>query len=515
MIFGIFTLLVALAISGIAAYYSIVGLTAIFSAAVIPIIIMGAALEVGKVTAAVWLKLNWNRANITYKLYLVPAVAVLMLLTSMGIFGFLSKAHSDQSLSTSNADANIVIIDEKIRVERDAIELNRKALKQLDEQVDQVMVRSKDERGAERAAQIRRNQQRERAKILQDIEASQKRITQLNEERAPLAAQFRKIESEVGPIKYIAALVYEENPDGTVLEKAVRLVIIIIVAVFDPLALVLILAAQQSLRWASEERRQRKQKALETAVPEIKNNNPTPLQDEQGNASATVNVPNNPSAPLADQFNIDDHPYLKKPWKHFGKLEPMVATESNSEPTSNVQPVVETVVESQIVEPQLVAESNVAIVEETISKNTVSEDVVDRNGPLEAMELKRGHRQVPAEAAERPNQKKVNRLAADNENSDVREVQAHFGISFPDNPNKGDLYLRVDYLPTKLYKFNGSKWIEVDKNLTDSYVYNTDYIKYLVNQIDQGKIDLDDLSVSERNQLVSFLEKNEQGRNPA
>ena len=128
MIFGYFTLFVALIISAVAAYYSIVGLTAIFSAAVIPIVIMGASLEVGKVTAAVWLKLNWHRANLTYKLYLVPALIFLMLLTSMGIFGFLSKAHSDQSLVSGDVQAKISVYDEKIRTAKDNIDANRLSL---------------------------------------------------------------------------------------------------------------------------------------------------------------------------------------------------------------------------------------------------------------------------------------------------------------------------------------------------------------------------------------------------
>lgn len=491
MVFGFFTLIVALIISGIAAYYSIVGLTAIFSAAVVPIIIMGAALEVGKITAAVWLKLNWHRANWTYKVYLVPAVAVLMLLTSMGIFGFLSKAHSDQSLETGNADARIVIIDEKIKIERDGIEVNRKALKQLDEQVDQMMLRSKDERGAERAAQIRRNQQRERAKLLQDIEAAQTRITKLTEERAPMAAELRKIVSEVGPIKYIAALIYDENPDNNLLEKAVRLVIIVIVAVFDPLALVLILAAQQSIRWGSEERRQQRAQRLQVlntiASTEDTKSEPVevPLQDEKILDSAKdTHVTEQHTAPPADQFDLSKHSYLTKPWVHPGKLKPMVATDP------------------------VIADSASTVVEDVEkvenSKSTVAE----------AMELKRGHGQVPVEAAERPNQKKVaqSSLSADNEPKG-KEVKAHFGISFPDRPDRGELFLRVDYLPSKLFRYNGSKWIEVDKNLTDSYIYNEDYIKYLINEIDQGKIDIDELTVGERNQITEFLKNNEQGRN--
>lgn len=127
MIFGIFTLIVAVIISAVAAYYSIVGLTAIFAAAVIPIIIMGAVLEVGKITAAVWLKINWHRASLTYKLYLVPAVALLMLLTSMGIFGFLSKAHSDQILIKGDTNEQVALYDEQIKVERETID-NAKSL---------------------------------------------------------------------------------------------------------------------------------------------------------------------------------------------------------------------------------------------------------------------------------------------------------------------------------------------------------------------------------------------------
>jgi hypothetical protein len=211
---------------------------------------MGGSLELGKIVATVWLHNNWRRAGFLFKAYLVPAVMFLMLLTSMGIFGYLSKAHSDQSLVSGDSVAKVAVYDEKIRTEKENIDANRKALKQMDESVDQVMGRSQDEKGAEKAITIRRAQQKERGRIAQDIAESQKRIASLNEERAPLAAEFRKIESEVGPIKYIAALVYGDNPDANVLEKAVRLVIIMIVLVFDPLALTLILAANKQFEWA-------------------------------------------------------------------------------------------------------------------------------------------------------------------------------------------------------------------------------------------------------------------------
>ena len=237
MIFVFRILATAILLSCVAAYYSVAGLTAIFSAATIPVIIMGGSLELGKIVATVWLHNNWKRAGWLFKAYLVPAVAFLMVLTSMGIFGYLSKAHSDQSLVSGDSMARVAIYDEKIRTAKDNIDANRKALKQMDEAVDQVMGRSSDEKGAEKAVGIRRSQQKERVRLQSEIAAEQKTIAALGEEAAPLRAEFRKVESEVGPIKYIAALVYGDNPDANILEKAVRLVIIMIVLVFDPLAL--------------------------------------------------------------------------------------------------------------------------------------------------------------------------------------------------------------------------------------------------------------------------------------
>jgi hypothetical protein len=119
----------------------------------------------------------------------------------------------------------------------------------MDEAVDQVMARSSSETGADKAVQIRRSQQRERARLQSEIQAEQKTITAVSQERAPIAAEVRKVEAEVGPIKYIAAFIYGDNPDANILEKAVTWVIIIIVSVFDPLAVILLLASQYSFQW--------------------------------------------------------------------------------------------------------------------------------------------------------------------------------------------------------------------------------------------------------------------------
>jgi hypothetical protein len=255
MILAYLLLLTGLTLSAVAIYYSVVGLTAIFSAAVIPIIVMGASLEVAKLVCASWIKANWERVPILMKAYMCIAVTVLMLITSMGIFGFLSKAHNDQNLVSGDVQSKIAIYDEKIRTAKDNIDANRKALKQMDEAVDQVMGRSSDEKGAERAVGIRRSQQKERARLQSEIAAEQKIVAAVSEERAPIAAEVRKVEAEVGPIKYIAKLLYgDHGADENMLEQAVTWIIILIVVVFDPLAVIMLLAAQMSFVWAKEEK---------------------------------------------------------------------------------------------------------------------------------------------------------------------------------------------------------------------------------------------------------------------
>jgi hypothetical protein len=269
MILAWLLLLTGLIISAVAIYYSVVGLTAIFSAAVIPIIIMGSALEVGKLVCASWLKANWERAPRFIKYYMITAVIVLMIITSMGIFGFLSKAHSDQNLVSGDVQSKIAIYDEKIKTSKDNIEANRKALKQMDEAVDQSMARSTDEKGANRAVSIRQSQQRERTRLQSEITAEQKNIAKINEEAAPIRAEVRKVEAEVGPIKYIAKFIYgDAGADENMLEKAVTWIIVLIVVVFDPLAVIMLLAAQMTFGWRREETEPVKAASINDIVPQ-------------------------------------------------------------------------------------------------------------------------------------------------------------------------------------------------------------------------------------------------------
>ena len=280
-------LITALTLSAIAAWYSVVGLTAIFAAAVIPIIIMGGSLEIAKVVTTVWLHRYWDKCKWAMKTYLTGAVIILAIVTSMGIFGFLSKAHMDQGIPTGDVAAQISLIDEKINIqkeliksERENIESARRALSQLDAQVSARLDRGTSEASAERSVQIRAAQRRDRQAYTKEIDEAQARIEksnatiqQLSIEKAPLASQYRKIEAEVGPIKYIAALIYGDNPDNATLERAVRWVIILLIFVFDPLALILVIAAISSYKWEFEKK--------EEPTPETKDIGYLPLSPEE------------------------------------------------------------------------------------------------------------------------------------------------------------------------------------------------------------------------------------------
>jgi hypothetical protein len=390
MIFGILTLITALSISAVAIYYSVAGLMAIFAAAALPIMIMGGVLEVGKLVTAVWLHKYWNRATWWLKSYLSVAVVVLMFITSMGIFGFLSSAHIEQTSASTESVARVESITGEIARQNSIIERAEGRVKQLEssgtgsdanvqsqidkeqERIDNAYARIqpaideqnkiigsqaklfqdeldridtamqtvagyidsgdrenykkaqaiigvkpdgafgtgstraysawKDAKNAERqvlltniqqatnnpqaraaAAEIKRlrttvetqiaesnkliNRLRANigttdnsAQIQAEIDAQQERIKlanteidTLSQERVELEAVYRKLEAEVGPIKYIAEFIYGDTADKNLMEEAVRWVIIIIIFVFDPLAVLLLIAAQYTFEFRKKE----------------------------------------------------------------------------------------------------------------------------------------------------------------------------------------------------------------------------------------------------------------------
>lgn len=244
MIYLLFT--TALSLSAIAEYYAIMGLMALFSGSPISIAVMGGVLGLAKVVLTSWLYRNWKQTSVLLKSYFVSAISILMLLTSMGIFGFLSKAHLEQGVVSGDVAAKVALIDEKINIQKENINAARKTLSQLDQQVDAALSRTTDAAGADKSTSIRRSQAKERTRLIEEISASQKAIAVLNEEKAPIAIELRKVEAEVGPIKYVAALIYGEDTSQEALEKAVRYVIILIVLVFDPLAILMFVAFNQS-----------------------------------------------------------------------------------------------------------------------------------------------------------------------------------------------------------------------------------------------------------------------------
>ena len=243
------TFLSAISISVIAAGYSIVGLATLFAGAVVPIIAMGSALEVGKLVAASWLYNNWRNPLVpkSIKAYLTSAVIVLIFITSMGIFGFLSKAHLDQVQPTSSNEIRIELIDKQIIQQENIIDRAENTLEQLDRALDKYI----DMEYVTRGLKERAKQKEEREALNLVINTAIDELSKLSLAKSALELQQDKIEAEVGPIKYIAELIYGENAQDH-FDKAVRWVIIVLIFVFDPLAVLLLIAANISLRTRKE-----------------------------------------------------------------------------------------------------------------------------------------------------------------------------------------------------------------------------------------------------------------------
>lgn len=216
------TFLAALLLSGIAGYYSVIGLAAIFMGAFWPVIIMGGTLEFAKLVTASWLYRNWKTAPLLLKSYLVAAVVLLMLITSMGIFGFLAKAHIDSTLDAGANSVELKTLNQQQKI--------------TDERLNYLLARAKDPSTA--SSQLDRQ-----------IQNTQKELTEINKKRLPLLREENKLVADIGPIKYVADMFFDG--DGAV-DKAVRLVIFIIMLVFDPLAVLLLIAANISMRQKNE-----------------------------------------------------------------------------------------------------------------------------------------------------------------------------------------------------------------------------------------------------------------------
>lgn len=548
-LFNYFTLFVAIILSICAAYYSIIGLAAIFAAAVIPIIIMGTVLELAKVTGAVWLHINWHQAKNWIKIYMVFAVLALMLITSMGIFGFLSRAHIQQTAETGSGFAQIERIESEIARQEETIRRAEIALDQLQdgtagaggaiqiqidreqERLDQTIQRLRpdleqaqarlesivDDRNREtfaisqeidqiqaqlselesalqagenervqtivgvtadgvigpqtrsaienyessrqtrlselqsrlqninesysdrialaeqqvqEARSIIREQTQSAENVIQQlrdqigttsrddleiaidresdrISLAQSRIEELLDEQFAIQARIRSLEAEVGPIRYVAELIYGEQPDQATLERAVRWMIILIVSVFDPLAIALILAATNGIMTHS---RREQTEPKETTVP----------------VNLVIPEPETPKESSVKQ---------NRPTKK----------ESYSE------------------------------------TDMVPSSLKKRNNTPEEVKAK--------------------------SNFDFKEAgSTTFGTTWPAHPVKGDLFLKVDVMPNKLYRWSGRTWQEIDKvHVDDNLVEDNTYIDYLIKELRKGRADWNKLTKKEQEQVTARI----------
>ena len=255
MFLTLITFISAIAISLIAAGYSILGLATLFAGAAVPIIAMGSALEVGKLVAASWLYHNWREGiPRALKAYLFTAIIVLVFITSVGIFGFLSKAHLDQVRPTGNNAVQIALIDKQINQQQLIIDRSENTLDRLDKALDVYISKEYVTRGLKE----RKKQKEERDLLNAEIKKAMDEIARLTTEKSNIEIEQLKIEADVGPLKYVAELIYGDNAKDH-FDSAVRIIILILIFVFDPLAVLLLIAANISLRqWRTK--RNEKQK---------------------------------------------------------------------------------------------------------------------------------------------------------------------------------------------------------------------------------------------------------------
>lgn len=518
------TLLIALSLSGIAAWYSIVGLTAIFAAAVVPVIIMGAALEAAKVVTTMWLHKFWKDSGILIKLYLIPAVIVLAVITSMGIFGFLSKAHLEQAKPAGNNIAKIERIDLQVAREKRTIQDSEKIISQLDQTV-QVLMDAQRIRGPDGALAVRKSQQEERDNLTTTINEAQAKIDKLEDEKFELNIAVRDLKLEVGPIKYVAALIYEDAESN--LENAIRIVILLLVVVFDPLALCLVIAGLKAreIEYAEIERKAlEKIEAKEIKAPVL----PEPLIESTKCFKCGTELLDAPGiglfcpnkecdvfdGPLEPEESVTEEP-LEEHTKCgtpecCGTCDTAEITDTDSieiqqqdepkESTGVIQfdpeeeikkkevPVQEIYIEPaafsiETTEPTELIEDNKPTFQEIDGGYIIYEDKLVKKEALKEM---------------RPD---LFVVRADSQQA----INTSFGSQFPKTAHKGDTFVRVDILPNKVFKFDGARWIEINKTNTDSYLFDKEYIKYLIDKLSKGEYDIELLSDNERFQIEEYL----------
>jgi len=282
MFFGLLTLLTALAISTVAAWYSIIGLMAIFAGATTAIMIMGIVLEIGKLICASWTFTNWKKCPVIMKTYFIVAVVVLMLITSLGIFGFLSRAHITQSSPTALLEERIERINLKTNQRQTQINRYQGRLDTLDQALQRYIELGAISKGLSKIGAM----DNETNLLKTKISTLETEIDELTDKKYGLKTELNLAEVEVGPIRYVASMIYDDVSESQ-LEEAVRWIIILLIFVFDPLAVVLVIAANISLRDYRKERKMATRTV--TVMPDLSDKevidkeNVSEYSDDEGN----------------------------------------------------------------------------------------------------------------------------------------------------------------------------------------------------------------------------------------
>ena len=609
----------ALCLSVIAEFYSIVGLTAIFAGAPISITVMGVILGTSKLSIIVWLHEFWKQVKWVMKIYLVSAVMVLMFLTSMGIFGYLSKAHIEQvgagqenaaqiqrltlelqrqneivksaeskanTLETNGtgADSNVQsqinqeqqridsaysriqpAIDDQQRIVDAQTKIYQDQIIKIDQQLDQLqqyqdakevervqalvgikadgdwgpataraVTTWKNTRTSERNAAVLKLEEANtnptiksaREEILrirkgvetqisesnklidrlrnqlgkgdsasvetlineqqEKIKTANLEIETLTQQKYTLEVEYRKFEVEVGPIKYIADLIYGDNSDKNMLEHAVRWVIILIVAVFDPLAAMMLLAATESMMWI----RQRLPKPKDQIDESEKSRLSDLLKKTQSERDKLFKAHSH-EMERADTLAVKLEEVESRTRKSLDELlseTPEVIKFETQNSDTAVDSEVETL-STVIDEPIIEIPSEIKTEGVTSAKVIYQEmnEYVTFDGKLMSVEA-------------------LKTLRPDLIVSSNTITQIMFGTKFPQFAKIGDIYIRTDTIPHIVFKFNGQKWIGIDKKFNNSYIQYIPYIKYLIQKIESGEYDAELLTDNERDEIASHLE---------
>lgn len=279
MILTILLLISGLAVSIIGAYYSILGLAALFAGAYWAVVTMGITLEIAKLVTVSWLYRNWKLDLLpqSIRMYLLSAVLMLMFITSIGIFGFLSKAHLDTSAPNTGNRLLVKNIERQIDSEKKAIVGAQKIIDQLDKALDKVI-----DKDADKGLIERQKQQNDRNRANNIITSSSNKITQLSNQKLNYDKNQLAIDKEIGPFKYVAEILFGDADDGN-LDRAVRFVIICLIFVFDPLAVLMLVAVNVSIKEYQRNKKLvnlNKEETLEQQIERLKKRNES-LKDKE------------------------------------------------------------------------------------------------------------------------------------------------------------------------------------------------------------------------------------------